>query len=409
MKRQRLEDVGEPVDYPPDPLTEMNERYVVVNEGGRAVVYRPRFDPVLKRHCYESISFEDLKKLYLNVTIQVGRKQEPLAEYWLRSPDRRQFIGGVVFRPDGNAASDELNLWQGFAVTPKKGSWKRAEEHIFRVICRENEEAYLFLYGWMARLVQFPAERAEVAIVLIGPEGTGKGILARILLRILGQHGVAISNPKHLVGSFNAHLRDCVFLFGDECFFAGDKQHTGILKSLITEPYLTVEAKYKNAAQMPNYLHVMLASNENWVVPASLEARRFLVLEVSNEHRGDHDYFEAIENEMENGGYEAMLHELQHYDLTGWNPRAVPETAGLQAQKQLSLGLEYQWWQDVLYRGHVFESELGLEEHLDQWDEKVATQLLYASYLAYAKERHHRYPMTQGYRIWSVLGEFGSG
>ena len=75
---------------------------------------------------------------------------------------------------------------------------------------------------WMARLIQFPAQQGEVAVVLIGIEGTGKGILARATPYILGQHGLAISHAKHLTGNFNAHLRDCVFLFADEAFYAGD-------------------------------------------------------------------------------------------------------------------------------------------------------------------------------------------
>ena len=56
-------------------------------------------------------------------------------------------------------------------------------------------------------------------------------------MRILGQHALHISNSKHLVGNFNAHLRDCVLLFADEAFYAGDKAHVGVLNSLITEPY----------------------------------------------------------------------------------------------------------------------------------------------------------------------------
>src|SRR5437764_15429260 len=125
-----------------------------------------------------------------------------------------------------------------------------------------------------------------------------------------GQHALAISNSKHLTGNFNAHLRDCVFLFADEAFFAGDRQHMGVLKSIITEPYLTIEGKYQNAAQTPNFLHLMMASNEERVVPASIDARRFFVLEVGDKARNNHDYFAAIWQAMETGGYQAMLYEL---------------------------------------------------------------------------------------------------
>ena len=73
---------------------------------------------------------------------------------------------------------------------------------------------------------------------------------------------------------------------------------------------LTIESKYQNAMQMPNYIHLMMASNEDWVVPASLDARRFFVLEVSPACANHHAYFAAIFEELHDGGYEAMLHDL---------------------------------------------------------------------------------------------------
>jgi hypothetical protein len=249
---------------------------------------------------------------------------KPVADIWLNHPNRRQFIRGVIFDPSGRPVPEgTLNLWQGFATQPRQGSWERLRIHIRDMICRGNRVHHEYLIRWLARMVQHPDEQGEVAVVMRGAEGTGKGTLARAMKRILGQHALAISNSKHLTGNFNAHLRDCVFLFADEAFFAGDRQHLGVLKAIITEPYLTVEGKYQNAVQVPNFLHLMMASNEEWVVPASLEARRFLVLEVDDAHKDDHAWFAAIWEEMEAGGYEAMLHDLMQINLTTFNVRRV--------------------------------------------------------------------------------------
>ena len=256
------------------------------------------------------------------------------------------------------------------------------------------------LDGWPA-LFQRPAEMGEVAVVMRGTEGTGKGTLAKAILRVVGQHGIAISNPKHLVGNFNAHLRDAVFLFADEAFFAGDKAHVGVLKSLITEPTLTVEAKYQNAVQTPNFLHVIMASNEEWVVPAGKDARRFFVLDVSTERLEDHAYFQALNRQMEHGGYEAMLHDLLAHDIATFNVRAVPATDGLSRQKKLTLGTTEAWWLECLERGYVYASRLGLEEHFSVWTPGIPTKLLHASYSAFARDRKERHPITR-----EGLGEF---
>ena len=230
-------------------------------------------------------------------------------------------------------------------------------DHIRDVICGGNEEHFTYLLRWMARMVQHPAEAGEVAVVMRGGEGTGKGTLAKALMRVLGQHALTISNAKHLTGNFNAHLRDCVFLFADEAFYAGDKQHVGVLKAIVTEEIIAVEAKYQNAVNVHNMLHLMMASNEEWVVPASLDARRFFVLEVTDERANDHAYFAAIWRQMEAGGYEAMLHDLLHHDLTGFNVRSFPVTEGLRTQRKLTLPTEGKWWLDVLQRGYVYRSK----------------------------------------------------
>jgi Family of unknown function (DUF5906) len=383
-------------------VAEFNDRYMVVSEAGKVMLYEPDTDPILNRRFYQRIDFADFQKMWMNRTVQTGvdKKGEPVfsqvAPLWLRRYDRRQFIGGVIFDPSNNNRNPEkLNLWQGFAVQPRAGSWAKMKDHILSVVCAGNSNLNEYVLNWSARMVQFPAQRGEVAVVMKGVEGSGKGTFANALRRIMGQHALKISNAKHLVGNFNAHLRDCVLLFADEAFFAGDKQHVGVLKAIITEDSLTIEAKYANAVETPNFLHLMMASNEEWVVPAGLEARRFLVLLVAATKVRDFAYFKAIHAELEAGGYEAMLHDLMNRDLTGFDVHDVPDTEGLQEQKNLSLGTSESWWMDCLHRGYVYKSKLGLENHFGEWHETMTTEVLFASYSEFAKARNERHVMAR--------------
>lgn len=374
-----------------------NSRFMLVNESGKAVIFQPGYDPVLKRRRFDRLTHRDLGLLYMNETIAVGMDEKgrtirkPVSDVWLRHPKRRQYVQGVTFDPTTTAPiPGVLNLWEGFAVAPAPGDWSLLRAHIEDVICDGDDVRFMYLFGWMARMFQNPAEQGEVAVVMKGGEGTGKGTLAKVLMRLVGHHGLAIANGKHLVGNFNAHLRDVIFLFADEALFAGDRAHVGALKSLITEPYLTIEAKHQNAIQAPNFLHVMMASNEAWVVPASQDARRFFVLEVSEKVKGDHNYFARIWAQMEAGGFAAMLHDLLAMDLTTFNVRAVPTTEGLQRQKKLSLPTTEAWWLDCLQRGYVYRSKLGLEEMFSLWHPTISTELLFASYIEFAKSRNER-------------------
>jgi len=384
-------------------VDEFNANYFVLSEAGRTMIYAPKRDHQLQRDYFERITFPDFLRLYLNRFVKTGvneKNGEPIysqaAEIWLRHRNRRQFIRGVVFDPSGRKQDDGvLNLWQGFGVKRQDGSCEKFKQHLLNGICCKNATLNKYVLDWMADVVHHPDKQGEIALVLRGKEGCGKGILGHAMKRLLGQHGIAISNAKHLVGHFNAHLRDTVLLFADEAFYAGDKAHTGILKSLITESDLLIEAKYQNAATAKNYLHIIMASNEQWVVPASLESRRFVVLDVDASHIGDHNYFAAIQHELEHGGYEALLDELLDRDISNVTLRNIPVTDALITQRKLSLDTTEAWWLDCLSRGYVFRSELGLEKHFHEWLNPISTELLYQSYEKYCRARHERHPLSR--------------
>jgi len=75
------------------------------------------------------------------------------------------------------------------------------------VLAACDEQIYQYIINWIAWSVQHSNEQAGVALVFIGARGTGKGTLGKALCRSFGQHALHVSNPEHLVGRFNAHLR----------------------------------------------------------------------------------------------------------------------------------------------------------------------------------------------------------
>ena len=80
-----------------------------------------------------------------------------------------------------------------------------------------------------------------MAIVLRGERGTGKGAFAQTIGKLLGQHFLHLTSPDVLTGRFNSILRDKVFVYADESFWAGDKMAEARLKTLITEDRIIVE------------------------------------------------------------------------------------------------------------------------------------------------------------------------
>lgn len=302
-----------------DEIAEMNRNYAVVSVGGKTRVVSLA-DP---REITFS-TFEDFRNYHLGI-----------GERWLKNPSRRQYAG-ITFAPGlAPEIHGKLNLWRGFAVEPKKGDCSKFLAHVRDNICSGDAAIYEYLIDVMADAVQNPNKQGEVCVAVRGLKGVGKGKFILHFGSLFGPHFAHVSEPSQLAGKFNAHLEQCCVLFGDECFWAGNHEHEGTLKRMITEPSLMIERKGVDAIQVPNRLHVYLSANAAWVVPASADERRFLMLDVGDKHRQDYSYFGAIDAQMENGGRGALLYFLLNRKITH-NLRQVPQTEGLAKQKALS-------------------------------------------------------------------------
>lgn len=337
-------------------LRELNERHAVIEDiGGKCRVVSEVWDPALKRPRLSRQSFDDFRNRYMHIQVVVGQDKDgndvkkPLGNWWLSNPHRRQYRT-IVFAP-GKEVSESYNLWQGFACEARPGDCSLLIKHIEENVCRGNREHSEYLLNWFARAVQQPDSPGQVAVVLRGRMGTGKSVVFKHFGSLWGRHYLAVSDPKHLVGSFNAHLRDCVVLFGDEAFYAGDKKHESIMKTLVTEEMIMTEAKGVDAEAAPNYVHLGMASNSEWVVPAGADERRYFIIDVGDGQMQNGAYFAAIQRQMDNGGREAFLHFLMTRDLSNFDVRRFPKTEALQEQKILSMSPEEQWWFEKLMDG----------------------------------------------------------
>lgn len=289
-----------------------------------------------------------------NRTVRYEDESAPIASWWMAHPRRRECSRLGMWAPPLLAPPGAHNLWTGFAIAPAPGAWPLLRAHILDVIASGDAALAEYVFQWLAWVVQNPGARAEVALVLRGEEGTGKGTLGNALCDIFGHHAAHVTRPKDFVGgNFNAHMRDCAFFFADECYWAGDRSHEGTLKGMITEPTLRIEPKGIDSYETPNALSIMIASNNKWIVPAGVNARRFVICDVSQRYMGDLPYFERLRAEMSAGGLAAFLYDLLETDLEGWHPRAIVSTAALVEQKAATLPPEDRWVMELLASGEL--------------------------------------------------------
>ena len=281
-------------------LAKMNEDHCVVQIGSKTRVMSWEDDEINPGQMVPFYrGFDDFRKFFMKWRKEEIVKAEdgepkinyyPLGEWWLRHAHRRQFTG-VKYMPysDEEVVNGCLNLWTGFTVPAINGDKHLPFlEHIRENLCNANEQHYDYLISWMAHRVQRREGPAGVAVVLKSEsEGTGKSFFAKHFGALFGKHYKHITNADHLVGKFNSHLQDCQVLFADEAFYAGDKRHAGLLKTIISEGTLMVEKKGIDATASRNYIGMIMASNQKFVVPAGQNARRFFVLDVATKRMQD--------------------------------------------------------------------------------------------------------------------------
>jgi hypothetical protein len=389
----------------------LNKEYFVTVVGSTVCIAQITIDPETGRPTLRMISQEGFRLAHKNKTGQItdkdgNTKRVQVADAWLASPNRNQRLGGVAMLPNLPVPPDVYNLYQGFGVDSVPGDAKPALQHIHNVICGGDKVVAKYCLQWMAHCAQRPERPAEVALVMQGGRGSGKGTVARWLTKIFAPHSLQITQSKHLVGNFNGHLHNCLLLFVDEAFFAGDKQGESTLKGLITEPTIAIERKGFDVIQVTNRLKCVMATNSSWAVPAGEDERRFFVVRVSDCHKQDHEYFERLNSHMENGGLAAFLDFLLKMDISNFNIRAVPSTKALDEQKLLSMPPLEAWLYSRLYEGQLQKLDTG-------WETKQGRDDLCAEFAEFVKSKGSRHVSTDstsvGMRLRTLIPEIKEG
>ena len=353
-------------------LKQLNDKHAVVMIGGKTVIVREGKTPTF-------MSYADFCLRHAN--LKIGTKAA--TKIWIQSDQTKRY-DDLVFDPSERCPESSYNLFKGLSVKPHIGCCDRYLQHIREIICSGDQAVYEYVLNWMAHIIQKPTELPGVALVLQGAQGTGKGTFVNHFGKLFGDHFKHLVHMDHLLGKFTSHLSSALLVFADEIVWGGNKREAGQLKGIITESRRMMEAKFKDPVLVDNYARFIFATNEDWAVPTGPKERRFCVLNVDDSRIQDLEYFGAINNEMRNGGHEALMYHLRDRDLRNFNIRSYPVTEGLLKQKVLSLPSVAQWWYDILADGQLEVPTYRFREEV-VWEKSVSTRELFKLYREFAQ------------------------
>lgn len=380
------------------PLQFFNDEFAVVNLAGQIRIASKKVNS-FGHEQWEFMKVNDFRiwKADMKMESVMGNtvKIVPAVDEWLEWPGRRKFHsvnffpgapGGKGLNPKSHA-DGILNLWTSWGVDPSAAnlteeqlmsavppeSCSQFHELVHNAFGSGNGEYTQYIYDWLCWSVANPARPAEVALVFRGRKGIGKGSIAQVIGKMIGDSFWATADMDHVIGNFNGNLKSCAFLFLDEALWAGSKQAERKLKNVLTEPVITTTDKGLQPLKTRNCLHVIMASNEDWVAPVSDDERRFAIFDVADMYMRDFDFWTRFHTEYlgDNGGeataaakladlFAWMLARGRALTRAGWRPpHNIPDTEALRDQKEMSRSDMSAWWNEVVDSGRIGDVDIA--------------------------------------------------
>ncbi len=279
----------------------------------------------------------------LSFDLTEAKKYTNVAIYWLGSTGMRD-VDKFVFDPQHkyDPNSPIFNKWRYFKTNPIKGDCSLILNYIMDDICNKDEYKYKWLMSWCAHMFQRPWEKPEIAVAIFGLKGVGKSMLFWMLRTLMdgklrageaNRYYHKVAKSKGLFPRFNAHMEENILLVSEEISFVRDKEIVGPLTDFISSDTVNVEIKNGPTRDVPSYSRVGITLNDEHIVPASQDERRYAVFRASAAHQGNKSYYKAIINQFNSMGAEALMYELMHWDISVFDIRQHPDTRRIRRSK----------------------------------------------------------------------------
>jgi phage/plasmid primase-like uncharacterized protein len=237
-------------------------------------------------------------------------------KFW--SGDARRWVlkKNIVFDPTDTPSPAEsgptatVNLFNGWPMRPKKGTCFQIQL-LLHHLCDGNHELTTWILRWLAYPLRNPGAKMETSIIMHGDEGSGKNFFfERVVKPIYGDYGYVIGNDQ-LESKFNDWASMKLFMVADEVVTRAElKQMKGKLKGLISGDTVIVNPKGLPEHVEKNQMNFVFLSNELQPLALDKTDRRYLV--VWTPPAMPREFYQAVADEIRQGGIEAFYHFLVH-------------------------------------------------------------------------------------------------
>lgn len=304
-------------------LWEFNKRFAYIIYPG--LIYEDKTGYHYEPGKFQNATFANVTATKKIVTDDgVRSKIVPVAEEWIKFGLRRQYAALTYAPGRERVVSGDLNIWNGWAIEPKKGDLSPWHKLLDRLFQGADEASRKWFERWCLWPIAHPGAKMINAVgIWSRVHGVGKSSVGDIMERIYGE-AYRMITQKEFEGNFNEWAKHRQFVMVDDISAFDSRHKADILKSLISRKTYTVNIKYVPEYKLPEIINYYLTSNHADSFYLEDEDRRFFIHEVVAPKMTMKES-EALYKWRDGDGPAALLHYAQDgYDFGGFNPYDAP-------------------------------------------------------------------------------------
>lgn len=244
---------------------------------------------------------------------------------WMESADKHIVrLEEVGFDPAETDPAVKCNLWGGWPTKPRAGRCDRILE-LGEYLCSldpKGAELWRWLQRWMAYPVQHPGAKMKTAVIMHGPQGTGKNLFWETHLGIYGPYGKVIDQDA-VEDKYNDWASRTLMIVADEVVARQEMfHHKNKLKGLVTGDWISINPKFVARYRERNHINLVFLSNETQPMALERDDRRYAV--IWTPPKWDAAMYNAVLAEVRDGGTAALHQYLLEIDLGDFGPATLP-------------------------------------------------------------------------------------
>lgn len=267
---------------------------------------------------FNNVHARDVPKPWVTMMLHPDTRHVDRLTY---SPGQPQFCREKSF--DSEAVLDCLNVFYPSEIEEDEGDVTPFTDLVADLF-DHDAEAIHHVTSFFAYAVQHPGERINHALVIQGEQGIGKDSLIAAIDKLLGSQNVSQVTLREVESQFNDWLFGKQLIVFQEMLATGRRNIYNKLKTYITDPLHTINAKHLPLQRVPNRAVYVFLTNYRHALSIDPSDRRMWVW-YSQMERKEPAYYDRYYRWLKDRrSASALMHYLLNYDTSKFNPSAPP-------------------------------------------------------------------------------------